>query len=422
VEKFAGSMGGSLDMGRPDYNIATRARVPRETRVTGPPLLYVSFDQVPAPKGASTHIEAFAAALGLRYGSLILVTPGPDDDGPRPLFPGVRQIVLGCPDADVLGRVLTFRAKLLALLRRQSFRVIHFRSPFEGYPLALQAPRLDAGLLYEVNGLPSIELKYGYPRLERDDVLRIKLEQQERACWDAADRIIAVSGVTASCLIERGCASSKIAVIPNGVDPELFPYRDPLPLDDGPMRLLYSGTLSPWQGVDVLLEALPLVRAQRFVSLTIAGPAAPSRRDELERRAQRLGVTDEVRFAGSCPRGELARMLHEHHATVVPLTAADRNTVQGCCPLKLLEALAAGCPVVASDLPVVRELVEPETHILTTAPGDAAALAAALLGFAADADRSQARCRRACDHVCGRFTWRHSIAALMNVYRELLDS
>jgi glycosyltransferase involved in cell wall biosynthesis len=390
--------------------------------VTGPPLLYVSFDQVPAPKGASTHIEAFAAGLGQRYGSLILVTPGPTDDGPRRLLPGVRQIVLGCPDADVLGRVLTFRAKLLALLRRQSFEVIHFRSPFEGYPLVQQARRLGAKLLYEVNGLPSIEMKYGYPRLQHDDVLRIKLEQQESACWETADRIVAVSGVTASCLVERGCASSKIAVIPNGVDPQLFAYRDPVPPDDAPLRLLYSGTLSPWQGVDILLEALPLLRAHRQVTLTIAGLAAPSRRDELERRAQRLGVAEIMRFVGSCPRGEIARLLHEHHATVVSLTAADRNTIQGCCPLKLLEALAAGCPVVASDLPVVRELAEPETHILTTPPGDAAALTAGLLRLAGDADGTRARCRRARDHVLGRFTWEHSVTALVRVYQEMLHS
>ena len=129
------------------------------------PLLYVSFDQVPAAKGASTHIEANARALGARFGSLVLVTPGPRDLPARPFAPGVRQVVLGCPDADLLGRVLTFRAKLEALLRDQPFEIIHFRSVFEGYPLARHKDALGARLVYEVNGLPSIELKYSRPAL-----------------------------------------------------------------------------------------------------------------------------------------------------------------------------------------------------------------------------------------------------------------
>src|SRR5262249_2601234 len=95
--KFRGNMGVSFATEQWGYNTAIVPLEPRESRVTTSPLLYVSFDQVPAPKGASTHIEAFAAALGRRYGSLVLVTPGVVDVGPHLLFPGVRQIVLGCP-------------------------------------------------------------------------------------------------------------------------------------------------------------------------------------------------------------------------------------------------------------------------------------------------------------------------------------
>ena len=113
--------------------------------MSGPPLLYVSFDQVPAAKGASTHIEANAAPSAGISARWSWSTPGRTTCRPVRLLPGVRQIVLGCPDGDLIGRVLTFRAKLLALLRRQSFDVIHFRSIFEGYPLARHAPRLARG-------------------------------------------------------------------------------------------------------------------------------------------------------------------------------------------------------------------------------------------------------------------------------------
>src|SRR5438128_1422837 len=78
---------------------------------------------------------------------VLLATPRPRDLPARPLAPGVRQVVLGCPDADLLGRVLTFRAKLEALLRDQPFEIIHFRSVFEGYPLARHKDALGARLV-----------------------------------------------------------------------------------------------------------------------------------------------------------------------------------------------------------------------------------------------------------------------------------
>jgi glycosyltransferase involved in cell wall biosynthesis len=195
-----------------------------------PPLLYVSFDQVPAAKGASTHIEANARALGQHFGSLILVTPGPHDVAVRDFASGVRQIVLGCPDSDLIGRVRTFRVKLLCLLGRQSFDLIHFRSPFEGYPLARGAAGPGTRLLYEVNGLPSIELKHAHPRLRGDAGLQAKLEHQEQACLAAADRVAAVSAVTRSYLLGRGCMGEKITVLPNGADVDLFAYREPPPV------------------------------------------------------------------------------------------------------------------------------------------------------------------------------------------------
>ncbi len=384
------------------------------------PLLYVSFDQVPAAKGASTHIEANARALGAAFGSLVLVTPGPRDVPARPFAPGVRQVVLGCPDADLLGRVLTFRAKLEALLRDQPFEVIHFRSVFEGYPLARHKDALGARLVYEVNGLPSIELKYSRPRLAPDDRLSAKLLHQESVCLDAADRVVTVSDVNRAFLLGRGCDPGKIRVIRNGVDLDSIPYRDPLPPDDGPLRLVYVGTLSPWQGVEVLLEALQLLVVERPARLVLAGPASRERRGELLRRVRRACLNGCVEFRPPVPRGEVASLFHASHVTAVPLTGADRNTLQGCCPLKLLEALAAGCPVVASDLPVVQELATPGRHFLPVAPDDPTGLALGLLRAGREQDENLARAREARQHIERSFRWENSTAALVALYEDLL--
>ncbi len=386
-----------------------------------PPLLYVSFDQTPAAKGASTHIEANARALGAHFGSLVLVTPGPADEAVKPFAPGVRQVVLGCPDRDPLGRALTFRAKLRALLRRQSFALAHFRSIFEGYPLARGKDRLGARLLYEVNGLPSVELKYAHPGAA-DAGLHAKLVHQEQTCLAAADRVLTVSQVTHAYLLGRGCPETKLVVAPNGVDAGRFAYRDPPVVGEGVLRILYTGTLSAWQGVDVLLEAFRLVSVARPATLTLVGPAPRARREELSKRIGKAGLAGRVTLHGPADQAAVVRLLHESHVSAVPLADVDRNTAQGCCPLKLLEAMAAGCPVVASDLPVVRELAAPGEHFLGVPPGDPAGLALALLRSAGEAAETRERARRARAHVAGRFSWERSTRRLIAAYEGLLLS
>jgi glycosyltransferase involved in cell wall biosynthesis len=331
----------------------------------------------------------------------------------------VRQIVLGCPDRDLIGRVRTFRVKLLSLLARQSFGLIHFRSPFEGYPLARGSAGPGTRLLYEVNGLPSIELKHAHPRLRGDFGLQAKLEHQEQACLAAADRVVAVSAVTQSYLLGRGCMGEKIRVIPNGADIDVFAFHEPSAVE-GPFRILYTGTLSAWQGIDVLLEALLLVSVARPAVLTLVGPASRSRREDLQRRVRRAGMEQQVVFHAPADRATVARLLQEHHCAAVPLTDVDRNTMQGCCPLKLLEALAAGCPVVASDLPVVRELARPGEHFVAVAPDDPAGLALGLLRVAGEPAESRQRAGRARRHVAEHFRWEQSTDTLAALYEEML--
>lgn len=380
-------------------------------------ILYTSFDEFPGPKGAATHIDAFARALGAHFGDVLLATPGPTDQPLTPIFPGVRQRVFGCPGATPLGRARTFRAKLAAWLRRESFDVMHFRSIFEGFALTDSAVRRGATLIYEVNGFPSIELKYHYRRVADDRVLLNKLIAQENHCLRAAERIITVSDVNRQHLVERGIPDDRISVIRNGVDPDAFPYQDP-PTDTGPLRVAYVGTLATWQGIETLLEALELARKHQPVRLTLMGAASRTRRVELDRLVRRFELHDSVEFRAGGQREDVVRLFHDSHVSVVPLLAVDRNTRQGCSPLKLLESMSTGCPVIASELPVVLELAEPERHFIPAHPGDARNLKNALLAVAADRDGAVARARRARERVERQWTWRQATEQLCRLYAE----
>src|SRR5256885_16979611 len=120
--------------------------------MTGSPILYLSFDELGAAKGAAIHISKFAEALRSRY-SLTLITPNRPDTDRETILDGMRHIEFGLPSGNLIDRVTLFRRKLAEHLQQYSYRVIQFRSIWEGRAAADFANGAD--LIYEANGFPS---------------------------------------------------------------------------------------------------------------------------------------------------------------------------------------------------------------------------------------------------------------------------
>src|SRR5208337_2024653 len=100
-------------------------------------IAYISFDSVPAPKGAATHIQAFAQALAQRFGGIDLVTVAAGMTGTPAVerWPGVWHHELPAAGKSLIDRVLSFQLYLSRWLSNNRFEAVHFRSPFEGLPL-----------------------------------------------------------------------------------------------------------------------------------------------------------------------------------------------------------------------------------------------------------------------------------------------
>jgi len=387
--------------------------------------VYISFDVVPAPKGAAIHIEAFAKALAAAFGSLNLVTVSAtaeiEDWGER--WPGVAHIALPARGKTLIDRVLFFRQQLEFWWQGQWFESVQIRSIYEGFPIALQKSQLCNRLIFEVNGLPSIELKYRYPRLIEDLELMHKLMTQEQICLRAADLIVTPSSVTRDYLCQLGLSSQHICVIPNGVDLALFSYQSPRSESVlSPLRLFYFGTLSAWQGVSLAVEALALYCRDFAAELTIVGAARPSQVAALNRLAAKLDVASQVTFLDPLPQSELAVRMQEADAIVAPLTPNDRNLVQGCCPLKVLEGMASGTPVITSDLPVVNELGTNEVHFLAVRAGSAKAIKDAMLRLRVSPGLRERLSLAARSRIEQEYTWQRAGRALTTAYRQLVHA
>jgi glycosyltransferase involved in cell wall biosynthesis len=136
--------------------------------------------------------------------------------------------------------------------------------------------------------------------------------------------------------------------------------------------LVYVGRLADKKGVDVLIQAVAQVPGAR---LEVIGDGPEM--GDLVALADRLGVGARVRFAGKLPKAEVLAALGRAHAVVIPSRVGAGGDMEGT-PVVLCEAMAAGVPVVASDLGGLGECVEDGVTGMLVPPGDVDALVAAL--------------------------------------------
>ena len=235
--------------------------------------------------------------------------------------------------------------------------------------------------------------------------------------YHSVDNLICHSNAVKQRLeLEFGIAADHVFVIPHGP----FFYDLPAPgiantlAEAEPVRVLWQGILFPYKGIDVLLEAWQKVQQSAPAGhLTIAGTGSPELIEQVREQVQRLGletISLDLRFVSP---EELVALYRAADVVVYPYRAI---TTSGA----LATGLALGKAIVASDLPVFRELLVEGQNALLVPPGDAEALAEALLRLVLDADL---RARLAENVQAMRFgdeSWAAIAASTEAVYRQTL--
>ena len=168
--------------------------------------------------------------------------------------------------------------------------------------------------------------------------------------------------------------------------------------------------------MDVLLRAFARLADLTDLRLVVCSSVPESRARRLRRLADNLGVAEHVEWRYTVPHADVAAWLAHAELSVAPLTGCPRNLEQGCSPLKVWESMAAGTPVVASDLPVVRELVTDGEHGRLVPPDRPAELARAVRILLEYPDAARTMGHRAQKRIAEGFTWAHARSRLAAVY------
>jgi len=384
-------------------------------------VLYTAFDIVPSPKGASTHILHNIRGLVNSQLDVHLMTP---NDGLLPTEDVQDGASVTRIPQDVtqnfLARAVHFGKMVHAHLSTAQYDVVHYRNVWDGIHIAQNKKRFGYKTLFEVNGLPSIELKYHYPGL--DPELLTKIKEQEIATLHLSDAIICPSNVTRDYIASLGLGRKLITVIPNGVSPSDF-SASPLPSREGWIpTLLYIGTLADWQGLEVVVKALPKILEQQAVQLRIVGRGRSRQRKVLSKHIRKLGVEGSVLVQPAVPHYEVPALIAESDICIAPLGLNDRNVTQGACPIKVLEYMASSRPLIASNMPIVRELVREDVDGLLFSPNDPEDLARKVLMLLNDVELSKRLADSATERALTKFTWHESQKKLVKVYEKLLAS
>jgi glycosyltransferase involved in cell wall biosynthesis len=243
-----------------------------------------------------------------------------------------------------------------------------------------------------------------------------RLWRCERRVWRAADGYVTITATLGREMAERFGDRPDVAIVPDGV--RLDPARRWVSRPAGaPATVGYAGHLYPWKGADVLLEALATLPATR--GLIVGGHPAERDLDRTRALAVRLGISDRVEFTGLVAPGQVRVRLSETDVLVVPNPASAISAYTS--PLKVFEYMAAGRPIIAADLPALREVLRNGENALLVEPGSAAALAGGIRRLLDDRATAERLARRAFADVVD-YGWNSRAARLEMVFGPITNA
>jgi len=355
------------------------------------------------PGGVNSHIHHLAENFAALGHEVRLIAPASD----LSTLPE-NAIVIGRPRSIPAGGSVARMAmspRLASPVRRvlqeEAFDVVHVHEPLVSF-LPIQFLRFSK----------AVNVGTFHAARDRGAYLYSYTRRLLKGCFRRLDGKIAVSQAAARLVAPH--FPGYYNIIPNGVDIERFSAPcDPFPsLNDGMLNILFVGRLEKRKGLRYLLRAFARIKAVRpDARLVVVGSADPRQRRGYEGWVRESNLRDVI-FTGYVPLAELPRYHRSADVFCAPNTG---NESQG---IVLLEAMAAGLPVVASNIDGFAGVLTHGVEGLLVRPKDSEALAEALLELATDADLRESMSAKARERA-QHFSWERVSQRVLSYYERL---
>lgn len=403
-------------------------------------ILYLNADPgipVQGDKGASVHVREFIAAAASLGHEVVLACASLGEGNPPPPAhilhlpmpkdePTLRSVCqrLGLDpsglDDDRMRREIRRIAsddalprRVAAEIDRMEFRpdVVYERHSLLSCSGAGIATHYGVPRILEVNA-PLVEEQARYRGLQ----LNSQAQTMQAASYRGAQVVVAVSEAVAAHVREIVAGAVRVVVVPNGVDTEHFGrdgqcdgIRDEFDLGDGAV-VGFVGSFKPWHGVSMLIEAFESI-ASRHPTARLAAVGDGPDLESIRYRIAHSPCAAQVVLPGRVPHARIPHWLAAMDVTVAPyLPQADFYFS----PLKIIESLAAGRPVIAPRLGQICDIVKDGTTGILYEPGSVHGCAEAM-----DRLLSQPELRRRMGNnarnFAGGHSWKHVVATVLEL-------
>ena len=364
--------------------------------------------------GQSVHLDEIVAALRQLGHDVVVVGPGLYDSAG---FGGESRLVAALrrrlPQALLELAELAYNIPAFLRLRRvaAAFQPDLIYERYNLYFLAGILLRRWRGvpLFLEINA-PVCEERARYGGL----ALPRLAGSLQRWVWRSADRTLVVTAALKRIVIAAGAVAATVSVVPNGIDPRMFPAEPYRARRGAPVAIGFIGFVRDWHGLEEVIDALAGERRSTPVELVIAGDGPA--RAALQHRAATLGVGSHVHFIGLQPRSAIAALIGQFDIALQP------RAVSYASPLKIFEYMACGRAIVAPDQPNIREILTDGETALLFDPDAPGALWQAILRLVDDPalrERLGGAARRALE--ARDYTWRRNAQRIVAMAGELAD-
>lgn len=299
-------------------------------------------------------------------------------------------------------QTLTYHLALIPMLLGLSADVYYTRDSLTAALLVLFRPRRRKHVFFEAHTFPSSQVGL---HLQRWLIARI-------------GGLIVLTQALAQRYGELGCPAQRMTVVPDAADIDAFgrcskaQARQELGVGQDTYIVGYVGQMYDWKGVDVLVAAAQ--ELPQFQVWLIGG--TPEERPRIEQLVDDLAVCN-VTLIGYVTPAEVPRYLAAADVLVLPNSGRSDISRYYTSPLKLFEYMAAGRPIVASDLPSLREVVTDHRTALLIPPDDPVALAGAIRRLWQDPGLAEDLAARA-RQVAHEYTWEKRAARIMGFLRD----